>query len=1580
MAKKAPKKKVNTRLKRSARRSFAAVLMITAVIVAAIPVPEAAATAETSLLDSRATVSYAYEAPAADMPIGDINLSGPGTGTVYKAYKVTPQDSEEKRWQLDWQFQFYMQTLPANGNQGGVICKYNSSYVTETIVLDQEVPYTYKTITDADYSSFYAAHGSDGKTVSEPNKQDYLFFETYFPDEYKAFVDTYNAYKTAKTEYDQKMDKWLADGHLASDPGAPQPPVDNRYTLERTVADLSEEQRLKYYCDQNLTTDGTGYTLVPVTDRESSGVTNVTVYIPKGGQPLGGNKNDENGFMYTDSSTIVAIGDRVFAGITNVKSIELPEQMRYIGNEAFMGSFLNKINLANVEEVGNRAFKDCTQLVDLTVGSSVKKIGNEAFRGCKALMDINLPYSVTEIGHGAFSACENLKTFKATDIQTDGSSIGDYAFYNDIGLDSVDFGSSTAITKIGKAAFAIDINPTGNLKEFQYPQGIKNNDGFGDLTLAGRTNLEHVIMPANYGRIDEGAKNKIPGNTFYKCINLGCLEFPTGSGACGYASFDVDLFNTVTNKDFFVQGPETDNANEIAQPRRSTWSAKTLVSDSVPYKFMKNGMEVCELVKDGCLVTVTEDGTITGINPHPDITLGDALELEIKDKYGDIPVKELADGAVSKEIKEKLKTLTIYDDSLTTIADEVFKGCPKLEEVTVGNSVSSIGANAFADCPKLENVTFHTPTVGYEGFSIGGSAFETGSNKLTFHGDIQKGYAPFDFAVNPDNYANRGQSARICYKSLTPTNLTVILDNETGLATLIDYPHYNTIDEDNADYIDERIDYFTANSEDPAAFQDYLTDNGGYSIIKKWEAIYVDGKVPAYDFEMLSTAEEALVNATREIVVPDGVDSIDVAGFYGSNSNNGSIARYASDINSQVWDSYTKQQGSRSRSVSGSDVVPGLFSGYYQDYNDLTGQYESSENIKGNDRVEKIVLNSVKTLPDYAFDDCRRLNTVELGNGCTDIGTSPFRGCENLITLVGNDKFNCTQGVVTSTDASGKLLLETCLPARGNLIGDTEISVRTVPELAQVSEIKEGAFESCIYINTVDLSGTPQLHVVPPRCFKNCTGIADVTLPDSITRVEDKAFEGVPKFTVTVYGKEVSIRDDAFEHSGQITMRSYDDSAAERYAQTYGLNFKNIGEGWKVIFMDYDGTLLGNTQFIADGKGAEVPADPYREGYTFKGWKSSPLSDMSVNKITADVTFIAQYDANPGTNGGNGSGGTDGTGGSQSGSESESDTSGSSKNYTVTIINGSGSGTYVKDATVSITANAPATGKKFVRWETSSLNVAMANVKDKTTTFKMPANNVVITAIFDSTSGSGSSTTSSSASGSGGSNKDKTTNGSGSSGSGSGQSGSGGGAAGTTTPGASGTQSGTTVAISKPGISNTDKASASVDGSTDNFVVRITDNPEASAAVEKALTNKYGSLENILYLPMDISLYDATGSTKISDTTGLSVNITLPLPDNLIQYAGNNKAGAVTGGDTLEELPATFKTIDGVPCINFTARHFSPYTVYVDTQNLTAGMDTSPKTGDPIHPKWFLALGLACLSVVLFMKKDRKTANMLKNV
>ncbi len=284
----------------------------------------------------------------------------------------------------------------------------------------------------------------------------------------------------------------------------------------------------------------------------------------------------------------------------------------------------------------------------------------------------------------------------------------------------------------------------------------------------------------------------------------------------------------------------------------------------------------------------------------------------------------------------------------------------------------------------------------------------------------------------------------------------------------------------------------------------------------------------------------------------------------------------------------------------------------------------------------------------------------------------------------------------------------------------------------------------------------------------------------------------------------------------------------------------------------------------------------------------------------------------------------------------------------LTVQNGSGSGNYAEGAQPIIIANNPARGQEFSHWTISPADTKIASTALSATVITMPAGNVTVTANYKastssgSSGGTGSSNTSSSNKRPTNVSQDGVTNG------------------------------GTTVVIDKNGLSNTGVVSATVNGSSDNFTIKITESSTATEAVLRALLAEYGNIESIKYFPMDISLYDSTGTNKITDTTGLSVSITLPLPDSLKDYAGNNKVAGVVN-DRLDKLTPKFTTISGVPCITFTAEHFSPYVIYADISNLSAGgADNTPKTGDGIHPKWFLSIGLACVSLVLFMKKDSR--------
>lgn len=83
------------------------------------------------------------------------------------------------------------------------------------------------------------------------------------------------------------------------------------------------------------------------------------------------------------------IGSSAFANCKNLKSVVLPNSIRYI----------------NI-----RAFYNCVLLEEVRLGSNVKSIGHSAFSGCEKLKKITIPAKTEKIGDYVFSGCDNLET------------------------------------------------------------------------------------------------------------------------------------------------------------------------------------------------------------------------------------------------------------------------------------------------------------------------------------------------------------------------------------------------------------------------------------------------------------------------------------------------------------------------------------------------------------------------------------------------------------------------------------------------------------------------------------------------------------------------------------------------------------------------------------------------------------------------------------------------------------------------------------------------------------------------------------------------------------------------------------------------------------------------------------------------------------------------------------------------------------------------------------------------------------------------------------------------------------------
>lgn len=129
---------------------------------------------------------------------------------------------------------------------------------------------------------------------------------------------------------------------------------------------------------------------------------------------------------------ITTIGDRAFYQMTNTLEVNIPNSVNSIGIEAFGKSGLIAAVLpSSVEVVGSDAFRLCENLASVTIPEGVKTVGERAFHSCTSLQYVEFPSTLTRLGGGAFHSCQSLNRVVFVPSKVPGSlTIGNGAFYN----------------------------------------------------------------------------------------------------------------------------------------------------------------------------------------------------------------------------------------------------------------------------------------------------------------------------------------------------------------------------------------------------------------------------------------------------------------------------------------------------------------------------------------------------------------------------------------------------------------------------------------------------------------------------------------------------------------------------------------------------------------------------------------------------------------------------------------------------------------------------------------------------------------------------------------------------------------------------------------------------------------------------------------------------------------------------------------------------------------------------------------------------------------------------------------------
>lgn len=107
---------------------------------------------------------------------------------------------------------------------------------------------------------------------------------------------------------------------------------------------------------------------------------------------------------------IVTIGDRAFKDCTDLTEISIPDSTELIGNSAFENcSSLESLIIWGSPDIGERAFANCQSIKEVSISLDTVKVCDHAFDGCSELESAIIWSNDTLIGEGAFANCPKLE-------------------------------------------------------------------------------------------------------------------------------------------------------------------------------------------------------------------------------------------------------------------------------------------------------------------------------------------------------------------------------------------------------------------------------------------------------------------------------------------------------------------------------------------------------------------------------------------------------------------------------------------------------------------------------------------------------------------------------------------------------------------------------------------------------------------------------------------------------------------------------------------------------------------------------------------------------------------------------------------------------------------------------------------------------------------------------------------------------------------------------------------------------------------------------------------------------------------
>lgn len=870
--------------------------------------------------------------------------------------------------------------------------------------------------------------------------------------------------------------------------------------------------------------------------------------------------------VFAENSKVESITAFLFDGcdaLTRV-SFATGSALKHIQAHAFEG--LKKLEYVYIspdvqlKETDNFAFRCCPKLEYVGtwdgLPQTLQSIGRYAFFGCVSLRDLLLPESIEHVGSYAFLGCEELDVFFAADqmpayleenwdfgirgyyvgvvaveenetyqyavLTSGGIAIVDYlGTAESVDLTQVDLGAP--VTQIGSYAFrnsAVknivlpDTLTSIQAEAFAYsplaavhiPAGVKfiGREAFAytpiaTLTFAngsalalieqyafrGTKQLTAVSLPASITTLGTGVfmESGLQQLTFAEDCQLAAIP---------QKAFAQTKLTSVTLPDSvtLVDHNAFHNVQTLQKVHFGNNAGIRLMSNA----FYHTGITSLHIpanvtyIGEYCFVGLSHLENFTVAEDNPNYKAEDGVLMSKNGrrliavpgaKTGSyrIPASVEVIGTGAFEDSALSEVLFHPEGNVVSISCRAFLDARNLTAITIPASVVSIDYYAFAYCEKLQTVTFAegSKLKGiYEGAFAGCGAL----TELVLP-DTVKEIAEFAF------YGCRGLE-----KMPVP--------EDTGLMGVYDYAFaYSgiggalTIPESvvyigSYAFMETRITHLTVPD---ANRRNLVMGYGAFAACNRLEEMtlpfagceyYDEDHGVSYLFGTTGTPK-----SLKTITVTEGISELYSGAFTGLKG---------------------VQQLNLPHSIT--VVYGGALAGVEAEFT-LTNTIQLVEaNFAGSNLCGHLTLSGqTKEIPEYTFENCRKLESITLPEGLITIGKSAFEGCTSLKTIQLPDSL---RELGDSAFRHCRALTGIRLPDGIRVIAPYTFEfcyALTQVDLPQnLEEISYNAFADCQSLEQIAIPDSVQS--IRGAAFRDCGALAQIVIPEGITELEEDMFDG----------------------------------------------------------------------------------------------------------------------------------------------------------------------------------------------------------------------------------------------------------------------------------------------------------------------------------------------------------------------------------------------------------------------------------------------------------------------------------------